>query len=157
MVITSGNPDNRTKKNQDTWIAKQITQPLDFKSKKYSTQEWAERTDYYRTPKYKEYEQRQERKHKHKMRVSTSYSENPEQKQEKKEYSQKYQKEHEEEYKQYHKKYYQEHKEAHKRCMKRLRQEYYDKGTTKKQENVKRHLEAKKKLGFSHIELEQVI
>lgn len=157
MVTTSGNPDDRNKKTEDTWIAKQITQPINFKSRKHSTREWIKQTDYFRTPKYKEFLQRPEQKYKHRMREEIAYSENPEYREKSKERANKWYKEHKEQYTATKKIYLAKKREQLKKHRAYLQKEYYNKGTTKKQANVERHLEAKKKIGFSNIELEQVL
>jgi hypothetical protein len=120
--------------------------------------------EYYQRPEVKkhvkEYESTPERKEQRKKIRQTRYAYDEEVRQKHLLRGQKYKKEHKEELYEKTKEYYAKHPERHnqvKADMKRLREQYYSKGTTKKQANVERHLEAKKKLGFSHIELEKVI
>jgi hypothetical protein len=208
MVTTSGNPDSRSdrgQKIQDAFIVEQITQPINWKSKKQYLKEYSQKPEvkeqakayyqrpevkeqrnaymreYYQRPeakaKLKEYQQQpevkermkqtqQERRHKpenimrEKSRYSLDREIHPERIQAHKLSVQKYYREHKQEKMERQKQYFKEHPEAHeqhKKHRKYLQKEYYNKGITKKQAGVERHLEAKKKLGFSNIELEQVI
>ena len=107
MVTTSGQPEGRSErgqKTQDVFILEQITKPIDFKSKKYITQE------YQKTPAYKQYQKEHYQRPEVKARTreyQKEYKAKPEVKEHYKQYMEAYRKEHSEELKEQHKEYYQ--------------------------------------------------